>query len=791
MSLTPGSGSIRSRILGGFVVAGLLPLVGVLLICETLNNRALQRAEFKKIRELGGEAVRQITSVMDRAASALDAVASNPILLDPAQSPEAKIAEMTRLVRVDQSIQNLTLHDKAGFVMGSTTANHPRDRDRSRWLRDAVRSGRQSITSPHRVMDEEGLFLSVYIPLGEIDSINEVITARFRFEEIQSIVEGIRPGDAGELVLLDEFGNLLAGRDQERILTRFDTTRPVIHWLEENQGYYTANGVPCLFTSHPLGPQQTRVDRPWILICFEPIREVDAVLTDSRFSQLLAGACGLLLACGLGLFISRHLSKPLERAAETAQAINQGNFDVRVPLDGPQEIKRLAASFNKMIEDLIQFRDAMESKVDSRTRKLKSVQNTLKRERASLAKRVEMRTRELRAANKELARSARMKNEFLAGMSHELRTPLNAVLGLTESLAEGTYGDLNDRQRTKLQIIDDSGRHLLSLISDILDVAKVESGEMQLDFSQVDIAKLCESCTNLLSQTAQKKGLDLQSNIDPKAVSILADERRLKQILVNLLSNAVKFTSTGSVGLDITASEKDRTISFVVWDTGIGIPNDQIDRLFQPFVQLDSSLARQYDGTGLGLALVYNFTEIHGGSVSAESKPDQGTRITVTLPWRHAEEGVSETTEDVLPARTICLGKVLLADDNQTERFHLAESLNRHGYEVHLAQDGAAAVEKARAIEPDIILIDVQMPGMDGLEATHHLRGEPAFRDTPIVGLTALNTPADIRRIHEAGMTDCVLKPACLFKLVSILDFHIDNAHRKASRFDSAPALAS
>lgn len=784
-SLVPRNGSIRTRILVGFVIAGLLPLIGVLVVSETRNREALRKSEFQKIHELGEEAVRQIAGVMSRAAAELDGIATNPILADPAQTVEIKLQEMTRLVEAHRFFHGLTLFSSSGFFLGSTVPNHAGERDRSRWLRKATRSGLKSITSPHRVIGEEGLFLTVYIPLGESSEPKQVATARFPFLEIERIVQHITPGKDGEVVLIDEFGNQLAGQDRRDGLSRFDAAIPAGRWLEEEKGYYQLRGRRSFFTSHFLSPLQTKVGRPWTLLCFEPLDEVNDLLMDSRMTQLQAGAFGLILACALGLYISRRISKPIERASTAAHAINLGDFDVKMPEEGPREIRQLAASFNRMIEDLHHYRDDMEATVAARTKSLHEIQETLKKERASLANRVEMRTRELRAANKELARSARMKDEFLAGMSHELRTPLNAVLGLAESLTDGTYGELNKQQTSKLRIIDESGRHLLSLINDILDVAKVEAGEMHLDITEVSISDLSESCINLLKQSASKKNLSLKSTIDPAAVSLHADARRLKQILVNLLSNAVKFTSTGSVGLDITASREDRTMSFVVWDTGIGIPEDQIDRLFQPFVQLDSGLERQYEGTGLGLALVYNFTEIHGGSVSAESKPNQGTRITVTIPWRDSEEFHHNSHPGVLLAKGVCLGKLLLVDDNETERLHLAQQLNRQGYEIHLAQDGASAIEQARQIEPALILMDVQMPGMDGLEATHHLRGEPAFQNVPIIGLTALNTPSDIRRIHDAGMSDCVLKPACVLKLVNILDFHLGKtSRRKRHRLD-------
>lgn len=256
-------------------------------------------------------------------------------------------------------------------------------------------------------------------------------------------------------------------------------------------------------------------------------------------------------------------------------------------------------------------------------------------ERGSLAQRVAERTAELSAANAELAQAARLKDEFLANMSHELRTPLNAILGLSEGLQEQLYGPLNEKQLKYLQTIEESGRHLLALINDILDLSKIGAGKLILQLEPVLISQVCHTSLRLISQNAQAKNLqvEFESNVDPAAV-ILADERRLKQILVNLLSNAVKFTPTGgTIGLKVQDDRTRPALLFTVWDTGIGIAPEALARLFKPFVQLDSSLARRYEGTGLGLSLVARLTQMHGGEVTVQSEPGQGSRFTVSLPW--------------------------------------------------------------------------------------------------------------------------------------------------------------
>ncbi len=762
--------SVRGRILSGFIVAGLLPLVGALMVYHTLNTRSMREAEFVKIRELGSEAARQIGTIMDRASTELDALSSNRLLLDPERTTEEKLAEINRLVGIYTFFSDLTLYRKNGIFLGSTTPTHVGQRDQSRWLVDAVKSGKKSMTSPYKVMGDAGLYLTVYMPLGTVGEIEEVLTARVRFDEVWQLVDGMRLGVRGQIILLDEFGNVLAGRDKSKILTRFDDNRSIPEWIAASQGYYALAGEESFFTAHTLAAEKTQVGSPWTLLCFEPVSEVDGIMAENLYLQWVAAACGLFVAMLLGAFVSNYLSKPLELAAETAQAVKEGDFGVRMPTQGPREIKALAGSFNQMIVDLNAYRESMEEKVASRTERLHKAQEALQKERASLAERVELRTRELRAANQELARSARMKDEFLAGMSHELRTPLNAVLGLTESLEEGTYGEMNDRQLETLGIIDDSGRHLLSLINDILDVAKVESGEMVLDYQWVDVAKLCASSLNLVKQTATKKNLTLKSEIDPRALKVRGDERRLKQILVNLLSNAVKFTPHGEVGLEVKANEEEQSLAFTVRDTGIGIAEDQAHRLFQPFIQLDSRLDRQYDGTGLGLSLVYNFTEIHGGHVRMESEIDVGTRMTIVLPWREASEDEAMPLGPLMAATSEPLGKVLLADDHEGELMLLARALHAQGFEVHPVIDGSGAIETARLVRPDVIVLDMQMPGMDGLEATHLLRGEPEFRHTPIIGLTGLDIAREHRRAEKAGMHHVVRKPAppkVLGKLIS------------------------
>lgn len=271
-------------------------------------------------------------------------------------------------------------------------------------------------------------------------------------------------------------------------------------------------------------------------------------------------------------------------------------------------------------------------------------------EREQLTKRMLERTAQLSVANSELTRSARLKDEFLATVSHELRTPLSVILTLSEAVGDHVYGELNERQEKALHRIRKSGRHLLALINDILDVSKIESGKVQLEIGPVSVQTLCEDCIQMVQAEAQAKGLTLSVEIDQNAAILYADGRRLMQVLLNLLNNAIKFTpDNGSVALVVNGDTDHNQLTFVVQDTGIGIEENDMPKLFEPFVQLDSRLARQYQGAGLGLTLVYRLVKLHGGTVSVESEPGVGSRFLVALPWhKETKKAITKTADSKL-----------------------------------------------------------------------------------------------------------------------------------------------
>jgi PAS domain S-box-containing protein len=417
----------------------------------------------------------------------------------------------------------------------------------------------------------------------------------------------------------------------------------------------------------------------------------------------------------------------------------------------------------------------------------KKIEEELKAERISLARKVEERTADLSLLNSQLAKALRMKDEFLANMSHELRTPLNAILGLSEVLLDEIYGQLNQNQTKSLLTIEESGRHLLSLINDILDIAKIEAGKVELEIQKVSLHNLAMSSLNYIKQVALKRDIRYSLKYNIQTDLIWADERRLKQILINLLSNAVKFThSGGEIGLDVTEDGLGNSIIFTVWDNGIGIKQEDFQKLFKPFKQIDSSLAREYAGTGLGLSLVKSLTELHGGSVTVESNFGKGSTFKVSIPLQKATQNKNqlnhniqiEQNDKLIQEKTNTQSKqlftnvsVLIVEDNDTNIALLSSYLKASHFRILVARNGDEAIEIANNELPDIILMDIQMPGKDGIETTQIIRKSPneKLANVPIIALTALAMPGDKQRCLMAGMNEYIVKPLRIKELLEII----------------------
>ncbi len=395
---------------------------------------------------------------------------------------------------------------------------------------------------------------------------------------------------------------------------------------------------------------------------------------------------------------------------------------------------------------------------------------------ASLQQELAARARAEAALVAEHTRVLQLKNEFMATMSHELRTPLAAVLGYAQMLREGIYGPLRVNQQAALERVEQSGQHLLALINDILDYSNFEAGVAGLSRALSAVRPLCLASVQAVAAAAQHKQIAISTALDDAVATIDADPRRVQQLLVNLLSNAVKFTPAGgSIVLELRGDAARQCATFSVADTGIGIAANDLPKLFQPFMQLDGRLNRMYEGAGLGLALVRRLAEAHGGSVAVESTPGKGSRFSVTLPW--APEAAAR-----LPAPTVAapatLGPaiaaqlpplILLVEDRASSADMLADALPSYGFALNVATDAAEALAALHKLPPALIVMDIQLPGMSGIDLIRHIRADTNFGAIPIIALTALAMPGDRERCLAAGADEYLAKPAPMPALLAAI----------------------
>jgi signal transduction histidine kinase/FixJ family two-component response regulator len=520
------------------------------------------------------------------------------------------------------------------------------------------------------------------------------------------------------------------------------------------------------------------------------------VYLQTELHYLLASLC-LLVVFALCLPLARLLSltftRPLDILLARARGFLPGAStpDLRLPDSAPRELADLLQDFGLIADRLSESYSELQSALGERERLNERLQSVME----GMDRTIEQRTAELAAAKTRAEEASRAKSEFLANMSHEIRTPINGILGMLHAL-EAT--DLTEPQRGDLNIAKTSAEALLSVIKQILDFSKIESGRLQLEETGFSLGECVDDVVHILAFSAREKGLDLSRSLEgPPSGRVIGDPARLRQVLLNLANNAIKFTAKGSVRITVKAARNgpgNVSAEFSVSDTGIGIPAEQQAIIFESFRQADGSVNRKYGGTGLGLAISSRLVALMGGHLRVASEPGKGSIFSFTLGFRIDPAQPAGAVSQERPAIEEYTGlEVLVAEDNRVNQLVAVRLLERLGHRATLANNGREALEILAGRRFDLVLMDMQMPEVDGLEATRTIRKmEPGGQQhLPIIAMTANAISGDRDRCIQAGMDGYVSKPVNPRTLQAEMQSVLNRLAGQCKAAMAAPATSS
>ncbi len=694
----------------------------------------------------------------------------------------------------NSTYSTLTPQGRAGESVYAIPGFDPRTRP---WYKAAVAAGKPVWSPVYRHFVIKDMTITASYPVfGKDGGLLGVFGVDYVLTQINAFLRSIKIARTGWAYVVDGNGLLISSsldiplylpvEDGVRRIPALESDNPHIRATAQAlAGLYPAavpeegefftfimEGVNHLAKASPL---RDSLGLDWLVVVVTPENDFMGRIEANTRQTILLCLAALALSILAGTLTARWIVRPIQNLRESAKAVTEGRYTGQLPPTRLDELDDLGSSFNTMSARLEQSFAALEA----RNAEIKEYNHTLEAK-------VEERTSALSEANQDLlqasdtARNAsQAKSEFVANISHEIRTPMTGILGILELLS---HTALNEEQRDYTDTIQSSARYLLGLLNDILDLSKIEARKLHVRTAPFKLRDTVRSVCHSLSFQAKAKNLELHCSVAPELPDLMCgDEDKLRQVLINLINNGVKFTEKGELEVTVNSAEEcslagaeSIDVCFTVRDTGPGIKSDDLQRIFDPFTQVDGGPTRRQSGTGLGLTIVKGLVNAMGGHIAVRSTPGAGSRFLFTLPLQVSITSPAPACPgEEGPAMPLPPRQILLAEDNPVNRLVASRLLARHGHSVQTATNGQEALDMLASHPFDLIILDLQMPVLDGLETARRIRADTSgLWDSriPIIAFTA-NAASEVReKIHAAGMNDCVTKPVEVADLLAAME---------------------
>ncbi len=704
-------------------------------------------------------------------------------------SVEEAIAELKRFLNAEDDLYEIfVLNPEGEIVISTDEGNIGLDRSTDAYFLGGRERAYIKDIYYSEATKKNSFVISAPILDDKAKELLGVVVARFGLACLNRITtDGTGLGKTGEIYLVNKYGYMITPSRfrKDTFLTQKVDTKNTGQFFEDLNifGIEPHSEKHLMFKDYRgvkvLGGHGHVRQMQWCLCAEIDAREALALLATMKLIFIIIFCAVPVIIWTVGTLVSRFITAPIHKLHRGTEKIGQGNLDCNLGTDAKDEIGQLSRAFDQMTTDLRKTTTSVDN--------LNAVNQQLR-----------IREQQLKEAKETAELATATKSEFLAKMSQEIRTPMNSIIGFGDMLADE---DLNDEQREYVKMIRDSAQHLMMLINDILDFSKIEAGKLDIEMITCSLGQILNSIESMMASKAADKGIEFKIVEDNGLpAQIHTDPTRLNQCLINLVNNAIKFTEQGHVYLKVSLEPvNDKPfIRFDVEDTGIGIPADKQETIFRSFSQADRSTTRKYGGTGLGLTITKQLTELLGGSLSLTSRQGKGTVFSLMIPV-----GLDITQQPFLDRHDISShilepqrkeqkqhefsGDILVAEDSPMNQKLIKRLLEKMGFEVTIAEDGNVAVQKTLTHSFVMIFMDIQMPNMNGYEATRAIRKNGVT--TPIVALTASVMSGDEGKCICAGCNDYLSKPIDREKLLTTIQKYIPSGSEDLSeRTDTAKA---